>query len=106
MSIFVVLCTAPTKYSIAEPQGEIRAQHSVDTYDNFSNIILIIFLILLELYAFLIRHHHQQIKMLYIKFVYNFLIVENLKILLVNEMLFVQFYLINHWNKILMKNMV
>jgi hypothetical protein len=28
---YKVLCTAPTKYSIAEPQGEIRAQHSVDT---------------------------------------------------------------------------
>lgn len=28
---FLVLCTAPKKYSIAEPQGEIRAQHSVDT---------------------------------------------------------------------------
>jgi len=28
---YKVLCTAPKKYSIAEPQGEIRAQHSVDT---------------------------------------------------------------------------
>ncbi|UJR15541.1 hypothetical protein I4U23_002480 [Adineta vaga] len=28
---YKVLCTAPRKYSIAEPQGEIRAQHSVDT---------------------------------------------------------------------------
>ena len=28
----LVLCTAPRKYSIAEPQGEINAQHSVDTY--------------------------------------------------------------------------
>lgn len=27
----LVLCTAPKKYSVAEPQGEIRAQHSVDT---------------------------------------------------------------------------
>ncbi|CAF0913723.1 unnamed protein product [Rotaria sordida] len=28
---YKVLCTAPKKYSFAEPQGEIRAQHSVDT---------------------------------------------------------------------------
>jgi hypothetical protein len=28
---FLVLCTAPRTYSIAEPQGEIRPQHSVDT---------------------------------------------------------------------------
>ncbi|CAF1967952.1 unnamed protein product [Rotaria magnacalcarata] len=28
---YKVLCTAPKKYSVAEPQGEIRAQHSVDT---------------------------------------------------------------------------
>ncbi|CAF0871998.1 unnamed protein product [Adineta ricciae] len=28
---YKVLCTAPRKYSVAEPQGEIRAQHSVDT---------------------------------------------------------------------------
>lgn len=26
-----MLCTAPTKYSVTEAQGEIRAQHSVDT---------------------------------------------------------------------------
>ncbi|CAF1198723.1 unnamed protein product [Rotaria sp. Silwood1] len=28
---YKVLCTAPKKYSVTEPQGEIRAQHSVDT---------------------------------------------------------------------------
>ncbi|CAF2912700.1 unnamed protein product [Rotaria sp. Silwood2] len=28
---YKVLCTAQKKYSVAEPQGEIRAQHSVDT---------------------------------------------------------------------------
>jgi len=28
---YKVLCTAPRTYSIAEPQGEIRPQHSVDT---------------------------------------------------------------------------
>lgn len=26
-----MLCTAPTKYSVTEAQGEIRAQHSTDT---------------------------------------------------------------------------
>jgi hypothetical protein len=31
LSVFLVLCTAPRVYSIAEPQGEIRPQHSVDT---------------------------------------------------------------------------
>ena len=31
ISSLAVLCTAPRKYSIAEPQGEINAQHSVDT---------------------------------------------------------------------------
>ena len=36
---------------------------------------------LLELYVFLIHRHQQQIRMLYIKFVYNILIVENRKIL-------------------------
>lgn len=28
---YKILCTAPQKYSIGEPQGEIRAQHSIDT---------------------------------------------------------------------------
>jgi len=28
---YKVLCTAPTKYSVTEAQGEIHAQHSVDT---------------------------------------------------------------------------
>lgn len=40
----------------------------------------------IELYVFLIHHHRQPIRILYIKFVYSFLIVEKVKNLLVSRM--------------------